>query len=91
MAVPWFIDTPSRLITFANVLVTMMVVLSAVVLTGWAGQLSLGQYAFAAIGAYMTAYYAVELNFFVALFLGVAWGVGAAIVIGVPALRLSGL
>ena len=91
VGVPWFIDTPSRLITFANVLVTMMVVLSVVVLTGWAGQLSLGQYAFAAIGAYMTAYYAFELNFFVALFLGGAWGVGAALVIGVPALRLRGL
>ena len=91
VSLPWFVDTPSRLISFAGVITTMIVVLSAVVLTGWAGQLSLGQFAFAAIGAYMTAYYAVELNYFLALFLGVLWGVGAAIVIGLPALRLRGL
>ena len=39
-------------------LVFLIVAVSATVLTGWAGQLSLGQFAFVAIGAYFTAYYA---------------------------------
>ncbi len=91
ISVPWFVDTPSRLIAYSQVIVVMLVVLSAVVLTGWAGQLSLGQFAFAGVGAFMTAYYAQELNYFIALALGVAWGAGTAIVIGIPALRLRGL
>lgn len=91
VGLPWFVDTPSRLIAFGQVIVFTMVVLSAVVLTGWAGQLSLGQYAFAAVGAYMTTYYGQSLNFFVALGIGVLWGIGIAIVVGIPALRLRGL
>jgi ABC-type branched-subunit amino acid transport system permease subunit len=35
---------------------TLMVAVSATVLTGWAGQLSLGQFAFVAVGAYLTAF-----------------------------------
>ena len=46
IGLPWVVDKPSRLIAFAGVMIVMLVVLSAVVLTGWAGQLSLGQYAF---------------------------------------------
>ena len=43
VSLPWVVDKPSRLIAFAGVMVVMLIVLSAVVLTGWAGQLSLGQ------------------------------------------------
>ena len=64
IGLPWIVDKPSRLIAYAGVMVVMLVVLSAVVLTGWAGQLSLGQYAFAGVGAFMTAYYAESLNYF---------------------------
>lgn len=91
VGLPWMVDKPSRLISFSYVLVVLLVVLSTVVLTGWAGQLSLGQFAFTAVGAFMTAYYAGELNYFVALLLGVLWGVGIAIAVGIPALRLKGL
>ena len=68
-----------------------MVAVSATVLTGWAGQLSLGQFAFVAIGAYLTAYYGQSLGFVPSLALGTLWGVGVAIVIGLPALRVRGL
>jgi len=76
---------------YTIVLIYMIVALSATVLIGWAGQLSLGQFAFVGIGVYATGYYARELPYPVALAIGVAWGVGIAIVIGLPALRLKGL
>jgi ABC-type branched-subunit amino acid transport system ATPase component/ABC-type branched-subunit amino acid transport system permease subunit len=51
----------------------------------------LGQFAFVAIGAYLTAYYGQEMGFFPSIALGTLWGVGVAIVIGIPALRVRGL
>ncbi len=91
LLVPQFEDLPSRLIEFATVLVFLMVAVSATVLTGWAGQLSLGQFAFVAVGAYLTAYYSADLGYLPSVALAVAWGVGIAIVIGIPALRIRGL
>jgi ABC-type branched-subunit amino acid transport system ATPase component/ABC-type branched-subunit amino acid transport system permease subunit len=76
---------------YTIVVIFMIVALSSTVLTGWAGQLSLGQFAFVGVGVYATGYYARELPYPVALVLGVAWGVAIAIVIGLPALRLKGL
>ena len=51
VAVPLVITTPSRQFLYANVLLFALIALSLVVLTGWAGQVSLGQAAFAGIGA----------------------------------------
>jgi ABC-type branched-subunit amino acid transport system ATPase component/ABC-type branched-subunit amino acid transport system permease subunit len=76
---------------YTVVIIFMIVALSSTVLTGWAGQLSLGQFAFVGVGAYATGYYAQQLPYPVALALGTAWGVAIAIVIGLPALRLKGL
>jgi ABC-type branched-subunit amino acid transport system permease subunit/ABC-type branched-subunit amino acid transport system ATPase component len=91
LLLPQFEDLPSRLIDYSTVLVFLMVAVSATVLTGWAGQLSLGQFAFVAVGAYLTAYYGNSMGFLPSVALGVAWGVGIAIVIGIPALRVRGL
>ncbi len=67
--------------------------LSLVVLTGWAGQISLGQMGFVAIGAAVagkcTAEWNLDLN--LALLAGGAAGAVAAFVVGLPALRLRGL
>jgi ABC-type branched-subunit amino acid transport system ATPase component/ABC-type branched-subunit amino acid transport system permease subunit len=76
---------------YTVVIIYMIVAISSTVLTGWAGQLSLGQFAFVGVGAYATGYYAQQLPYPVALVLGTAWGVAIAIVIGLPALRLKGL
>src|SRR5262249_18893930 len=76
---------------YTDVLIYMMVAISAVVLIGWAGQLSLGQFAFVGGGAYATGYYGQQLPYPLALAFGTAWGVAIAIVIGLPALRLKGL
>lgn len=91
LLVPSQLDKPTDLLRFSTIPVYLIVALSVTVLTGWAGQLSLGQFGFVALGSYLTIYYAHELPYLVALAIGVAWGVAAAIIVGVPALRLRGL
>jgi len=88
---PQFEELPSRLIDYSTVLVFLIVAVSATVLTGWAGQLSLGQFAFVAVGAYLTAYYGADMGYLPSMALGALWGVGIAVVIGLPALRVRGL
>jgi branched-chain amino acid transport system permease protein len=67
--------------------------LSLVVLTGWAGQASLGQFAFVAVGAMvggaMTS--RLDLSFWLALPTGAVIAALVAILIGLPALRIRGL
>ena len=89
--VPGRLEKSSDVLRFAAIPLYLIIALSVTVLTGWAGQLSLGQFGFVALGSYATIYYANSLNYFVALAIGVAWGVAAAIIVGVPALRLRGL
>ena len=62
------------------------------VLTGWAGQLSLGQLAFSSIGAATSAWLTQRWNWDITLTTLVAGIVGAlvSLVVGVPALRLRG-
>ena len=91
LAVPAFYDAASDMNDMTGILIFLMVAVSATVLTGWAGQLSLGQFAFVAIGAYLTAYYGQSIGFFPSVALGTLWGIGIAIVIGLPALRVRGL
>jgi len=91
LVLPAFFSTAVAMNDLTSVLIFLMVAVSATVLTGWAGQLSLGQYAFVAIGAYLTAYYGQSLGFFPSVGLGTLWGVVVAIVIGIPALRVRGL
>lgn len=66
---------------------------SLVVLTGWAGQISLGQFgivgAAAGVSGGLVANHGID--FFVALALGMATGAIAAALIGLPALRVQGL
>lgn len=66
-----------------------MVGLSLLVLTGWTGQISLGQFAFAGIGAYVAAWSGAP--FLLALVVGAVAGGVAALLVGIPALRLRGL
>lgn len=91
LIVPSMIDKPSRMLEFAAIPAYLIVALSVTVLTGWAGQLSLGQFGFVALGSYLTIYYAKALPYGVGLAIAMAWGVVAAIIVGVPALRLRGL
>lgn len=77
----------------ATVAVFALIALSIVVLTGWAGQVSLGQMSFVAVGgavgAVATATWHLDLS--VALVVAGVAGAVVAVVVGLPALRLPGL
>jgi branched-chain amino acid transport system permease protein len=80
--------------TLASVIVIYAIVaVSLVVLTGWAGQISLGQWGFAGVGALVAGGMAAHLrsDFFVNLIVAGLAGAGVAVVIGLPALRIRGL
>jgi len=70
-----------------------IVAVSLVVLTGWAGQISLGQFGLVGIGAAASGGLAANHNidFFVALFIGIAAGAISAVIVGLPAVRIQGL
>jgi branched-chain amino acid transport system permease protein len=63
--------------------------LSLLILTGWAGQISLGQFALAAVGAYVAAI--VNLPLLLAVPIGACAGAAVAFIVGIPALKLRGL
>ncbi len=70
-----------------------MVGVSLVILTGWAGQISLGQWAISGIGAMVAGGLAANhhWDFFATLFVAGIVGAGVAICVGLPALRIQGL
>jgi branched-chain amino acid transport system permease protein len=70
-----------------------IVAVSLVVLTGWAGQISLGQFGLVGIGAAAAGGLVANHNidFFVALSIGVAAGALTAVIVGLPAVRIQGL
>jgi branched-chain amino acid transport system permease protein len=75
------------------VAVLALITLSVVVLTGWAGQVSLGQMSFAAfggaVGAVVTDSWGLDLG--IALVASGVVGAAVAVAVGLPALRLRGL
>jgi branched-chain amino acid transport system permease protein len=84
---------PFRTFQAVQVAYWLVVLLSMNLLTGYSGQISLGHAALVAVGAYITAIlfeqYSVPFGLAV-LMAGLATGVLGAVVIGVPAVRLSG-
>ncbi len=77
----------------AAVLIYAMVAISLVLLTGWAGEISLGQVAFVAIGSAAAGAANVhwQLDPLLSFLFAGAIGAVASIIIGLPALRIRGL
>ncbi len=85
---PWAMS-PAQTNLMAVVFIYAIVVMSLLVLTGWAGQISLGQFAFAAIGGYVAAMWKAP---FLIVILGAAVvGAITAVIVGLPALKMRGL
>ena len=83
--------TPSRVNLFGVGLVFAMLCCSLVVLTGWAGQISLGQLAIGAMGMCVAGtLFQQGKNFFLCIAIAGVVGAGVAVAIGVPALRIRG-
>lgn len=70
-----------------------LIAVSLVILTGWAGQISLGQYGLVGIGAAAAGGLIGRHNidFFAAIGIGIAAGAITAVIIGLPAVRMQGL
>ena len=83
---------PSALATATTMLIWGMVAISLVVLCGWAGQVSLGQFAFVGVGALVCGNLLSRWNvdLFVAMLAAAVIGGLVALVQGVPALRIPG-
>jgi len=91
LALPYLIP-PARTQLATLILIYAMVGVSLVVLTGWAGHISLGQVAFMGFGAATTGILitAHGLDLFAALACGALVAAAIAVVLGIPALRISG-
>jgi branched-chain amino acid transport system permease protein len=92
LALPHTLGTATSLDVSA-ILIYATLGVSLVVLTGWAGQVSLGQIAFFGIGAAVGGKATAEWGLDITLAFGIAAVVGAlvAVVVGLPALRVRGL
>ena len=88
LGLPWIFSVGQTNLA-AVILITGIFGASVLVLTGWAGQISLGQIGVAAVGAYVVG--ATHLPFVAALVVGGLIGAAVSVLLGVPALRLRGL
>jgi len=92
LAYPW-VMSPSQTNAGSLYAIYGVVAISLVVLTGWGGQISLGQFGFVAVGAVvggaMTARWGWP--FLIALPAASALGAAVAVAVGLPALRIKGL
>ena len=88
-----FLVGESRLGYAHTVVIACIVAVSLVILSGWAGQISLGQFGLVGVGAAVAGRMAVSWNadFFLILIVAALGGAVAAVLIGLPALRLPGL
>ncbi len=105
IVIPLLITAPSRHLLYATIACFAICGLSLTVLTGWAGQLSLGQMAFAGFGALVAAALTrglhfdlgvitldfAALPFLLSILLAAFATAGLAALIGVGALRVRGL
>jgi ABC-type branched-subunit amino acid transport system ATPase component/ABC-type branched-subunit amino acid transport system permease subunit len=104
IVVPFVITEPSRQLLYALIGCFAICALSLTVLTGWAGQLSLGQMAFAGIGALLAAaltrglqtgvlvdVHLHSLPFAVSILIAALLTAGVAVIVGAGSLRVRGL
>jgi branched-chain amino acid transport system permease protein len=83
---------PSQEVALGLIFLYGLVAVSLVVLSGWAGHLSLGQFAVAGVGGAVTALLVGRhgVDALVAVPAGVAAGAAVAVALSLPALRLRG-
>lgn len=92
VALPFVFSGSDQVFLLSRVLIYAIAAISVTVLIGWAGQLSLGHFAFVGLGSMVTgALVARGVPFFFAVGYAVVAGLLAGVVVGAPALRLKGL
>jgi ABC-type branched-subunit amino acid transport system ATPase component/ABC-type branched-subunit amino acid transport system permease subunit len=86
------LDAQHQAYAYTQVISFALVGLSLLVVTGWSGQFSLGQFAFLGIGAYTASRMAAQgFSLPFVLVVGAAAGAAVAVVVGLPALKIRGL
>jgi ABC-type branched-subunit amino acid transport system permease subunit len=75
----------------SQVCIFAVIALSLTVLTGWGGQVSLGQFGLVGVGAIVASRLGTHLPLPVLLLVGGAIGAAVAVAVGLPALRVRGL
>jgi ABC-type branched-subunit amino acid transport system ATPase component/ABC-type branched-subunit amino acid transport system permease subunit len=102
---PLVLTRVSNQFRLSQMLLYALVALSLTLLTGWAGQLSLGQFAFVGVGAFVATalmtgmsftifgqgYELYAVSFEAAVLIAVVVCTVAAMIVGTPALRVRGL
>jgi branched-chain amino acid transport system permease protein len=85
--------SPTTVVLMSFAVVWAIVAMSLVVLTGWGGNISLGQFGIVGVGAMAAGNLMMRWNvdFFVAAAFAIVVGALVAVLIGVPALRIPGL
>lgn len=88
------ISSPSRIYLVGVVFIYAMIGISLTMLTGWAGQVSLGQWALVGVGSFVAGRLATASHpsgFLTTLLAAGLAGMAVAVAIGLPALRIRGL
>ncbi|MGO9854913.1 MAG: ABC transporter permease subunit [Acidimicrobiales bacterium] len=88
---PFVLGEPSQQFLFSQVFIYAIAALSVTMLTGWAGQLSLGQFALVGLGAMSTVALSASVPFLVAVGLAAIIAAVIAALIGGTSLRIPGL
>jgi branched-chain amino acid transport system permease protein len=90
--VPLAVPGP-RLFDITAMFIYALIALTLVVLTGWAGQISLAQFSFVGVGAFTAGHLAGShgQHFLFAVVIGMLLAAPLGIVVGLVSLRLSGL
>ena len=86
------VSGPGTTLEYTAALLYGIIAISLVVLTGWSGNVSLGQFAFAGVGGVLAGDLIEKANADLFLSLAAAGAAGAvlAVIVGVPALRIRG-
>jgi ABC-type branched-subunit amino acid transport system ATPase component/ABC-type branched-subunit amino acid transport system permease subunit len=86
------VRTESHRFELSLILVYALLAVSLAVLIGWAGQVSLGQFAMVGVGAFVTARFASHgVSLLAVIVAAGAAGAVAMVIVGLPALRVPGL
>jgi branched-chain amino acid transport system permease protein len=90
--VPLAVPGP-RLLVITGGFIYALIALTLVVLTGWAGQISLAQFSFVGVGAFVAGHFSGThgQHFLLAALLGMLLAAPLGIIVGLVSLRLSGL
>ncbi len=87
---PFVLSVGNNLL-FSQICIFAVIALSLTMLTGWAGQVSLGQFGLVAVGALVAVHLGTSLPLPVVMLYGGAITALVAILVGLPALRMPGL